>query len=68
MRTASAAAAPGSRIEILGQDYDALDDAARYALDTRIGVLFQHGALFFGADGEGKHPVPMRDISIFRPG
>ena len=34
------------RIEVLGEELGALDDAARRALQARQGVLFQNGALF----------------------
>jgi phospholipid/cholesterol/gamma-HCH transport system ATP-binding protein len=33
-------------IEILGANYEKASDEERIALDTRLGVLFQHGALF----------------------
>jgi phospholipid/cholesterol/gamma-HCH transport system ATP-binding protein len=36
----------GGRIEVLGEELGALDDAARRALQARQGVLFQNGALF----------------------
>ena len=34
------------KIEILGAEYDAVSEEERVELDTRLGVLFQHGALF----------------------
>jgi phospholipid/cholesterol/gamma-HCH transport system ATP-binding protein len=36
----------GGKIEVLGRDVLALDDAEKRALDARWGVLFQDGALF----------------------
>jgi phospholipid/cholesterol/gamma-HCH transport system ATP-binding protein len=35
------------RVQILGKDYDAITDEERIAIDMRLGVLFQQGALFF---------------------
>ncbi len=48
-------------IRILGNDYDKLSDRERYALDTRIGVLFQHGALFSSLTVKENIQVPMRE-------
>jgi phospholipid/cholesterol/gamma-HCH transport system ATP-binding protein len=48
-------------IEILGADYDAVDDAQRIALDTRLGVLFQHGALFSALTVKENIQLPMRE-------
>ncbi|MCZ8180611.1 MAG: ABC transporter ATP-binding protein [Rhizobium sp.] len=49
------------KIEILGADYDAVDDAQRMALDTRLGVLFQHGALFSALTVKENIQLPMRE-------
>lgn len=49
------------RIEILGADYDAVGDAERMALDTRLGVLFQHGALFSALTVKENIQLPMRE-------
>lgn len=49
------------RIEILGADYDGVDDAKRMALDTRLGVLFQHGALFSALTVKENIQLPMRE-------
>lgn len=48
-------------IEILGADYDAVDEAQRMALDTRLGVLFQHGALFSALTVKENIQLPMRE-------
>lgn len=48
-------------IEILGADYDAVDDAQRMTLDTRLGVLFQHGALFSALTVKENIQLPMRE-------
>nr|WP_246712349.1 ABC transporter ATP-binding protein [Rhizobium rosettiformans] len=49
------------KIEILGADYDAVDDAQRMTLDTRLGVLFQHGALFSALTVKENIQLPMRE-------
>lgn len=48
-------------IEILGVDYDQADEAQRIALDTRLGVLFQHGALFSALTVKENIQLPMRE-------
>ncbi len=48
-------------IEILGADYDAATPDERIALDTRLGVLFQHGALFSSLTVLENIQVPMRE-------
>ncbi len=48
-------------ISILGSDYDQLTDLERYTLDTRIGVMFQHGALFSSLTVKENVQVPMRE-------
>ncbi|SIQ09593.1 phospholipid/cholesterol/gamma-HCH transport system ATP-binding protein [Rhizobium sp. RU20A] len=48
-------------IEILGKDYDAATDAERLQLDMRLGVLFQHGALFSSLTVLENIQVPMRE-------
>jgi phospholipid/cholesterol/gamma-HCH transport system ATP-binding protein len=48
-------------IEILGADYDAVDDLQRMTLDTRLGVLFQHGALFSSLTVKENIQLPMRE-------
>ena len=48
-------------IEILGEDYDKLDEHARNQLDMRLGVLFQQGALFSSLTVKENIQVPMRE-------
>jgi len=48
-------------IRILGQDYDAISDAERIRLDMKLGVLFQHGALFSSLTVKENIQVPMRE-------
>ncbi|WP_142593429.1 ABC transporter ATP-binding protein [Pseudorhizobium endolithicum] len=48
-------------IEILGTDYDTADEEQRMALDTRLGVLFQHGALFSSLTVKENIQLPMRE-------
>ena len=48
-------------IEILGANYDQVSDVERIALDMRLGVLFQHGALFSALTVRENIQVPMRE-------
>lgn len=48
-------------IEILGQNFDELDEGQRNALDMRLGVLFQQGALFSSLTVKENIQVPMRE-------
>jgi phospholipid/cholesterol/gamma-HCH transport system ATP-binding protein len=48
-------------IKILGQDFDDLNEAERNALDMRLGVLFQQGALFSSLTVKENIQVPMRE-------
>lgn len=48
-------------IRVLGADYDKVDEATRIQLDMRLGVLFQHGALFSGLTVRENIQVPMRE-------
>jgi phospholipid/cholesterol/gamma-HCH transport system ATP-binding protein len=48
-------------IEILGAQYDKVSEAERLALDMRLGVLFQHGALFSALTVRENIQVPMRE-------
>ena len=48
-------------IRILGEDYDAVDEAKKIELDMRLGVLFQHGALFSALTVRENIQVPMRE-------
>lgn len=57
----------GGTIELLGQDLDSQRGEARIELDMRMGVLFQHGALFSGLTVLENIQVPMREyLSISR--
>ena len=49
------------KIEILGEDYDKLDEEDRNRLDMRLGVLFQQGALFSSLTVKENIQVPMRE-------
>ncbi len=49
------------KIEILNSDYDACSAAERSNLDTRIGVLFQQGALFSSLTVKENIQLPMRE-------
>ncbi len=48
-------------IKILGHDYDTAEEAERIKLDMRLGVLFQHGALFSALTVKENIQVPMRE-------
>jgi phospholipid/cholesterol/gamma-HCH transport system ATP-binding protein len=48
-------------IRVLGEDYDKVDEAKRMELDMRLGVLFQHGALFSALTVRENIQVPMRE-------
>lgn len=48
-------------IQILGVEYDAVSEEERMALDMRLGVLFQHGALFSSLTVKENIQVPMRE-------
>ncbi|TDH36032.1 ABC transporter ATP-binding protein [Pseudohoeflea suaedae] len=48
-------------IRILGHDYDTANEADRIKLDMRLGVLFQHGALFSALTVRENIQVPMRE-------
>lgn len=44
-----------------GQDIDGIDEESRIAIDMRMGVLFQHGALFSALTVLENIQVPMRE-------
>ncbi len=48
-------------ITILGSEYDKVSEEERIVLDTRLGVLFQHGALFSSLTVRENIQVPMRE-------
>ncbi|MEL6435772.1 MAG: ABC transporter ATP-binding protein [Pseudomonadota bacterium] len=49
------------RVLIFGQDLNQLDEEERIAVDMRLGVLFQHGALFSSLTVKENIQVPMRE-------
>jgi len=49
------------RIELFGLDVDKTTDLQRMAIDMRMGVLFQHGALFSALTVLENIQVPMRE-------
>jgi len=51
----------GGTIEMFGKDYDAVTREDRLAIDQRVGVLFQHGALFSALTVLENIQVPMRE-------
>jgi phospholipid/cholesterol/gamma-HCH transport system ATP-binding protein len=48
-------------IELFGADMDKMSELERLRLDTRYGVLFQHGALFSALTVKDNVQVPMRE-------
>lgn len=48
-------------IELFGTNYHTAGDEERFALDQRIGVMFQHGALFSSLSVLDNIRVPMRE-------
>lgn len=48
-------------ITLFGVDLDKIGDADRVAIDMRVGVLFQHGALFSALTVKENIQVPMRE-------
>ena len=48
-------------IKLFGYDLDSVDEKERVALDMRLGVLFQHGALFSSLTVLENVQVPMRE-------
>ncbi|ANH04319.1 MULTISPECIES: ABC transporter ATP-binding protein [Shinella] len=48
-------------IRIFGLDFDKASEAERLALDMKLGVLFQHGALFSSLTVKENIQVPMRE-------
>ncbi len=51
----------GGTIRIFGHDVERLDDGDRMLIDMRLGVLFQHGALFSALTVKENIQVPMRE-------
>lgn len=54
-------------IEILGKNIDRLGDVEKMAIDMRMGVLFQHGALFSALNVLENIQVPMREYLDLSP-
>jgi phospholipid/cholesterol/gamma-HCH transport system ATP-binding protein len=50
-----------AQIELFGVDLDKADERERMELDMRVGVLFQHGALFSALTVKENVQVPMRE-------
>jgi phospholipid/cholesterol/gamma-HCH transport system ATP-binding protein len=50
------------RIALLGRDQDAMDEPERHMLQSRYGVLFQHGALFSSLTVLQNVQFPMREF------
>lgn len=55
------------KIVLFGQDLDTADPAQRMAVDMRVGVLFQHGALFSSLTVLENIQVPMREYLDLPP-
>jgi phospholipid/cholesterol/gamma-HCH transport system ATP-binding protein len=55
------------RIEVFGVDHDAADPRTRTGLDRRMGVMFQHGALFSSLSVVENIEVPMREYLDLPP-
>ncbi|WP_075996284.1 ABC transporter ATP-binding protein [Salaquimonas pukyongi] len=49
------------KIRLFGHDYRKLSEEERFALDQRIGVMFQHGALFSSLSVIDNIKVPLRE-------
>ncbi len=54
-------------IEILGRNIDGLGEMEKMAIDMRMGVLFQHGALFSALNVLENIQVPMREYLDLSP-
>lgn len=54
-------------IEILGHNIDKMTDVEKMAIDMRMGVLFQHGALFSALNVLENIQVPMREYLDLSP-
>ena len=55
------------QVELFGEYYDSLTGADRLAIDRRLGVLFQHGALFSSLTVKENIQVPMREYFDLSP-
>lgn len=54
-------------IKILGEDIDEITDQEKVEIDMRMGVLFQHGALFSALNVLENIQVPMREYLDLSP-
>ncbi len=54
-------------IHLFGQDYDQASDNLRLRIDQKMGVLFQHGALFSALTVKENIQVPMREYLELSP-
>ena len=54
-------------ISLFGHDVDKVDEQDRMAIDMRLGVLFQHGALFSALTVRENIQVPMREYLDLPP-
>jgi len=54
-------------IHLFGQDYDQVTDEMRLRIDQKMGVLFQHGALFSALTVKENIQVPMREYLELSP-
>ncbi|MGB8819201.1 MAG: ABC transporter ATP-binding protein [Rhizobiaceae bacterium] len=57
----------GGAITLFGQNLDKVSEAQKIAIDMRIGVLFQHGALFSALTVAENVMVPMREYLDLSP-
>src|SRR5690606_27520144 len=48
-------------VSLFGVDLEAISDQQRFEIDMRLGVLFQHGALFSALTVRENIQVPMRE-------
>lgn len=55
------------KISMFGRDLDTVNDADRFVIDMRQGVLFQHGALFSALTVKENIQVPMREYLDLSP-
>lgn len=55
------------KIFLFGDDYDSLDAGSKISIDRKIGVLFQHGALFSSLTVKENIQVPMREYYKLSP-
>ncbi len=54
-------------IQLFGRDYDKASDELRLRIDQKMGVLFQHGALFSALTVKENIQVPMREYLELSP-